>query len=135
MGLFQNFEIMAEDDYRGGSSEVSEGSDLDENSTNDFIANPDFEPLEPIDRDLWMRNMFLDDEDEEDDFAGFETEWRTNNYYPNPRRRFNHTPGVKVKIPADATWMEVFQHIFTDELWSHLVTETKHSGSGYRGLF
>ncbi len=114
---------MADDDYSGGSSEVIEGSDIDECSADDFIADPDFEPFEPIDRDLWMRDMFLD-EGEDEDFAGFETEWRTDNYHLNPRRRFNRTPGVKVSIPADATPMEVFQHIFTDELWSHLVTET-----------
>ncbi len=58
----------------------------DECSTDDFIADPDFEPFEPTDRDLWMRAMFLDDEDEDEDFAGFETEWRTDNYHPNPRR-------------------------------------------------
>ncbi|KAL2095551.1 hypothetical protein ACEWY4_007699 [Coilia grayii] len=107
---------MADSDYGGGSEEVSEGSDIDD------VLSVD-ENFEPIDHDLWIRHMFVDDENV-DDFEGFATEWRTDNYSSTSQTFFNRTPGVKVNIPADATPLQVFSHIFTEELWAHLVTET-----------
>lgn len=111
------------------SEDVSEGSDFeeflgfDDSDVNDFV---DFERAEPINRDLWLRHMFEDDDldDSEDEFEGFESDWKTENYHRNRRRVFNRTPGVKVDLPADATPLQAFSHIFTDELWEHLVTET-----------
>lgn len=68
----------------------------------------------------------LEDEEEEEDFEGFATEWKTDYYHPNHSGRFNRTPGVKgnIGLPANATPMQVFSLIFTEELWSRLVTET-----------
>ncbi len=72
----------------------------------------------------WMREMFVDDEDGEEDFEGFETEWKTDNYRCNNVPVFTWTPGVKIDLPADTTPVQVFEKIFTEKLWSHLVTQT-----------
>ena len=93
----------------------------------DIIAN-EFDLADPIDRDLWVRHMF-EDEDSDDDneeFEGFESDWKTENYHHNRRSAFNRKPGVKVDLPADATPLQVFNQIFTEELWAHLVTETNN---------
>ena len=88
--------------------EMQEGSDFeeflrfDDSDVNGFV---DFERAEPIDQDLWLRHMFEDDDvdDSDDEFEGFESDWKTKNYHRNQRRVFNRTPGVKVDLPADAT--------------------------------
>ena len=62
----------------------------------DIIAN-EFDLADPIDRDLWVRHMF-EDEDSDDDneeFEGFESHWKTENYHHNRRSAFNRKPGVK----------------------------------------
>lgn len=108
------------------SGDVSEGSDFEEFlgfDEGDFV---DFERAEPIDRDLSLRHMFQDDDedDSDDEFEGFGGDWKTENYHRNRRRAFNRIPGVKVDLPVDATPLQAFSQIFTDELWRHLVTET-----------
>ena len=117
--------------------DISEGSDFEEflgfNADDlrmfedDIIAN-EFDLADPIDRDLWVRHMF-EDEDSDDDneeFEGFESDWKTENYHHNRRSAFNRKPGVKVDLPADATPLQVFNQIVTEELWAHLVTETNN---------
>lgn len=107
------------------SEEASEGSNFEEFfGFDDITENNDFEHAEPIDRDLWLRHMFANDDDG-DEFEGFDSDWKTENYHRNPPRSvFNRTPGVKVDLPADATPLQAFNHIFTEELWAYLVTET-----------
>ncbi|KAK0137988.1 PiggyBac transposable element-derived protein 4 [Merluccius polli] len=71
----------------------------------------------------------FEDEDSDDDnkeFKGFESDWKTENYHHNQRSAFNRKPGVKVDLPADATPLQAFNQIFTEELWAHLVSETNN---------
>ena len=70
-------------------------------------------------------DTFVDTEgEEEEEFQGFQVDWTTGNYQPRTTKAFKRTPGIKQPIAVDASPLEVFSLIFTDELWDLLVTET-----------
>ena len=84
--------------------DFSDGSDFEEFLGFEDVDEAEYfdEEYEPIDRELWLRHMFVnDDEEEEDDlgggFEGFQTNWKTDNYHRNRRSAFNRTPGVKLR--------------------------------------
>lgn len=130
-------ETMAEQERSTGAetSNLSEGSDIAGVSGDDNITDPDFEVSEPIDRDLWMRHMFAEDEDNEEVFEGFDTEWKTENYHCITPV-FNRTPGVKIDQPADATPMQAFERN-SQQCLQHVSIPINHSESGvlHPGVF
>ena len=104
----------------------SDGSDIDiefKGFESESEDEDDFVPVDPLDRaQKWE---LLDTEgEEEDDFRGFQVDWRTGNYQPRKTKTFSRTPGVKQPIPLDASPLDVFSRIFTDQLWDTLLTET-----------
>ncbi|CAM4573597.1 unnamed protein product [Leuciscus chuanchicus] len=107
----------------------SEGSDIELDDSGEFereevVTLEDYdENDDPLDRarewDLWDT-----DGEEEDGFYGFQVDWRTEGYQPRKAKQFTRKPGVKQPIPEDASPLDVFSCIFTDELWDMLVMET-----------
>uniref|UniRef100_A0A8C5BAP3 PiggyBac transposable element-derived protein domain-containing protein n=1 Tax=Gadus morhua TaxID=8049 RepID=A0A8C5BAP3_GADMO len=70
-------------------------------------------------------DTFVDTEgEEEEEFHRFQVDWTTGNYQPRTTKAFKRTPGIKQPIAVDASPLEVFSLIVTDELWDLLVTET-----------
>ena len=104
----------------------SDGSDIDinfegfesEEEENEFV------PDDPLERAQQCDFLDTEEEEEEEEFRGFQVDWRTGNYLPRHTKPFSRTPGVKQPIPLDASPLDVFSLIFTDELWDTLVTET-----------
>ena len=95
----------------------SDGSDIDIEFKGFEYENEDendFVPVDPLDRaQKWE---FLDTEgEEEDDFRGFQVDWRTGNYQPRNTKTFSRTPGVKQPVrgtgtssdPHDLKWTPV----------------------------
>ena len=68
--------------------------------------------------------MFREGEEEMRDFGGFQEEWKTNNFHSREKVPYNRKPDAKIEIPDGVTPIQVFSHIFTEELWMRLVTET-----------
>ncbi|KAG1927364.1 piggyBac transposable element-derived protein 4-like [Pimephales promelas] len=116
----------------------SEGSDieLEDNVSEEFereeVVEDEYMPDDPLDRaqewDLWDTDV-----EEEDEFYGFQVDWRTEGYQPCKTKQFTRKAGVKQPIPMDATPLDVFSSIFTDELWDMLVTETNRYAEQTRG--
>ena len=85
------------------TEDFSDGSDFEEFLGFEDVDEAEYfdDEYEPIDRELWLRHMFVnDDEEEEDDlgeFEGFQTNWKTDNYHRNQQSAFNRTPGVKLR--------------------------------------
>ena len=109
----------------------SEGSDIDvdcevecEGFGHERVDEDEFVQNDPLDRAPEWNMWDTDDDEEEDDFRGFQVDWRTDSYEPRNMKRFSRTPGVKQHIPVNASPLEVFSKIFTEELWDLLVTET-----------
>ncbi|KAK0142031.1 PiggyBac transposable element-derived protein 4 [Merluccius polli] len=105
----------------------SDGSDIDLNfegfETEEEEEN-EFVPDDPLERAQQCDFLDTEEEEEEDEFRGFQVDWRTDNYLRRHTKPFSRTPGVKQPIPLDASPLDVFSLIFTDELWDTLVTET-----------
>lgn len=124
---------MEEDfDSEGSDIELGESEEFereDEKIEDDFDRN--LPPDDPLDRaqewDLW------DVEEEEDDFHGFQIDWKTEGYQPRRAKQFTRQAGLKQPIPVDASPLDVFYHIFTNELWDMLVTETNKYADETRG--
>ncbi|XP_076138380.1 uncharacterized protein LOC143121696 [Alosa pseudoharengus] len=115
----------------------SEGSDIELEDSEEFM----FEREEVVE-DGYDENM-LDDPLEraqewdlwetEGEEEGLKVDGRTEGYQPRKAKQFTRKPGVKQPIPADASPLDVFSCIFTDELWDMLVTETNRYAEQTRG--
>ncbi|KAG5277831.1 hypothetical protein AALO_G00091860 [Alosa alosa] len=115
----------------------SEGSDIELEDSEEFM----FEREEVVE-DGYDENM-LDDPLEraqewdlwetEGEEEGLKVDGRTEGYQPRKAKQFTRKPGLKQPIPADASPLDVFSCIFTDELWDMLVTETNRYAEQMRG--
>ena len=118
-------------------ADSSEGSDIDEVINSDFneIRQNDFNelndipddvevPADRVVREQWIQAMFREEEGEMRDFVGYQEEWKKNNFHSREKIPYNRKPGAKIEIPDVVTPIQVFSHIFTEELWMQLVTET-----------
>jgi len=107
-------------------ADMSDGSDI-EDIDSDLIENEDEVEIEipddPIDRGQWMPALF-EDEQEDPELDGIQDEWTTENFLPRKKMPYKRKPGVKIELPNEATPLQVFSHIFTEELWVRIVTET-----------
>jgi hypothetical protein len=101
----------------------SDGSDF-ELDFEGFESEREEDIEDPLDKaQEW--DTFVDTEgEEEEEFHGFQVDWTTGNYQPRTTKAFKRTPGIKQPIAVDASPLEVFSLIVTDELWDLLVTET-----------
>ncbi|KAK0141086.1 PiggyBac transposable element-derived protein 4 [Merluccius polli] len=117
---------------------ASEGSDIDEVIDSDFNkiieddTRPDVNDI-PDDVDVpayrvvseqWILAMFQEGAEDMRDFVGFQEEWKTNNFHSREKILYNREPGAKIELPDVVRSIQVFSHIFTEELWMRLVTET-----------
>ena len=121
-------------------ADSSEGSDIDEVVDSNFNeimeddTGPDLNdipddldvdvPADRVVREQWILAMFQEGEEDMRDFVGFQEEWKTDNFHSREKIPYNREPGVKIKLPDVVTPIQVFSHIFTEELWMRLVTET-----------
>ena len=111
-------------------ADSSEGSDIDEVTENDTGPdsndNPDDldVPVDRVVREQWILAMFREEEEDMRDFAGFQEEWKTDNFYSHEKIQYNREPGIKIELPELVTPIQVFSHVFTEELWMQLVKET-----------
>ncbi|KAM4536507.1 piggyBac transposable element-derived protein 4-like isoform 1-T2 [Odontesthes bonariensis] len=103
-----------------GSDLELEGNDQQNLLEEDIVGDV---PEDPLDKEQeW--NLFGEDEDEDEEFVGFQVGWQTAGFRPRRQQKFTRTPGLKVPISEDASPLDVFSHIFTDEVWDMLVTQT-----------
>lgn len=114
---------------------VSEGSDVDVGDAvlEDVLDGQEHVVMDPIgvevDRqgaqegadDWWV--AFLDESIDEE-FEGFDADWKTENFHRRNPLPFNREGGCLVDIPDHYTAGDYFQLFFNDEMWGLLVTET-----------
>lgn len=109
-------------------ADVSEGSDIDEGIDSDLDVNEEEIELgipdDPIDRVQWFQAMFGDEQEDLPEFVGFQDEWVRENFRPCEKMPYNRRTGVKIELPNEVSPLQVFSHIFTEELWMRIVTET-----------
>ncbi|KAK0139206.1 PiggyBac transposable element-derived protein 4 [Merluccius polli] len=116
---------------------ASEGSDIDDVIDSDFNkiieddTGPDLNDIPDVDvpadrvvSEQWILAMFREGAEDMCDFVGFQEEWKTNNFHSREKIPYNREPGAKIELPDVVTPIKVFSHIFTEELWMRLVTET-----------
>ena len=90
-------------------------------------------PDDPLDRaqewEFWVEG----EEDDDEDFAGFQVDWKTDGYMPGNPKQFTRKPGPKQPIAGEETPLGVFSRIVDDELWDMLVTQTNLYADQTRG--
>lgn len=121
--------------------DCSDGSNTDDadysfEEENSNVTDPNYEPPpEPLLKAQWMSYLFHDDDDDlaEGDFPGFQETWKTLRYHRCRKKDFTREPGVKIDLPEDATPFQVFSKLFTEELFTRLVTDTNRYAQQCRG--
>ncbi|XP_060777628.1 piggyBac transposable element-derived protein 4-like [Neoarius graeffei] len=112
----------------------SDGSDVELEGGEQILIEEEIEgdvPEDPLDREQeW--DLFRED-DEEEEFQGFQVDWQSDGFHPPRQQKFTRTPGLKVPISEDASPLDVFSNIFTEEVWDMLVTQTNVYADQTRG--
>ena len=123
--------------------EESDGSDIEgvEPAVGDFVVGGQGENVDPLDRaqeggaepeaDFEFAALF-DDNDDDEEFRGFQVHWVFNNFIVRAlRRAYTLIAGATAQLPALISPLAFFMLIWGDDLWQHIANETNrcvHSG-------
>ena len=100
----------------------SGGSDLELGESEEFereVEVEGFVPDDPLDQAqewyLWVEG---EEEEDENDFAEFQVDWKTDGYLPRNPKQFTRKSGLKqpIAVVETVTPLDVLSKIFTDEL-------------------
>ena len=98
----------------------SGGSDLELGESEEFereVEVEGFVPDDPLDRaQEW--EFLVEGEEDDEDFAGFQMDWKTDGYMPRNPKQFTRKSGLKqpIAVVETVTPLDVLSKIFTDEL-------------------
>ncbi|XP_052236071.1 piggyBac transposable element-derived protein 4-like [Dreissena polymorpha] len=112
-------------DRDGSDIEVDLNNDLDTNTSNLNKENGEdgFECQQRTD-DEWFRGFFESDGEHEDEFDGFDVEWKTSNFDERNERTYSEIGASTFVHPENALPHNYFELIWGQDLWQHMVTET-----------
>ena len=114
----------------------SDGSDVELGESGEFereVEVEGFVPDDPLDRAQEWEFLVEGEEKDDEDFAGFQVDWKTDGYMPRNPKQFTRKPGPKQPIAGEETPLGVFSRIVDDELWDMLVTQTNLYADQTRG--
>ena len=70
-----------------------------------------FVPDDPLDRAQEWEFLVEGEEKDDEDFAGFQVDWKTDGYMPRNPKQFTRKLGPKQSIAVDETLLGVFSRI------------------------
>ena len=109
--------------------DVSDGSDIeaeyevDDGDIDVLDGNIDHEVIQG-DVDEWIRNIFNEENDVNDEFLGFQNEWVQDNFQPRMENNYRKVVGATIEHPEEASPGQYFELFWTNEIIDRLVNET-----------
>ena len=131
-------------------SYISDGSDIDldidtsDNESNYITADSDTDnyPLDnaqqnnDLDENRLFHDFMFDDSDDDEEFVGFQNEWKTNpdDFRPRHRSAYTQQSGCTTVLPPETPAKLYFGLFWDDECIQHIVDETNRYANQQREL-
>ena len=99
--------------------ETSSAADPFEELTRDNDFNEMNHKHDPL-----LDGFFASDDEENDEFIGFDAGWSDENFTHQNPRPFSSVPGSSTQQPVESQAVHYFKQLWGNNLWLHIVQET-----------